>query len=150
MYWFAQKACSAVTCILIRQCMKRLKNWWLNASEIPLVAIPYIFPPFLHTFLHVSPIISPVSLGISHISRCFSLFLFVGLTFVNYLVKNSRETTELLLLYFTPSLKKHEKYVLLLKYWSDRNNGKLTFCLEILSKITTTISISTINPLKLT
>ena len=61
MYLFAHKSYWTVIREWIRQCMKRPENWWLSGSEIPLVAFPYIlfpftFPPFPHTFPHVSPI----------------------------------------------------------------------------------------------
>ena len=68
MYWFAHKAYSAVIHGWIQQCLKQLKNWWLTDSEICLVAIPYMFPPFLNMFPHVSPTVFPVYLGISHVS----------------------------------------------------------------------------------
>ena len=48
--------------------VKQLENWLLSGSKIRLVAIPLMFPSFPHTFAHVSPIVSPVSLGISHVS----------------------------------------------------------------------------------
>ena len=88
MYWFAHKAYSTVIRGWIRQIMKLLENWWLSGSEIRQVAIPYMFPPFPHTFPHVSlcfcieAIIKPnwnkvcknkkVSLGISNVSSCVS------------------------------------------------------------------------------
>ena len=59
----------------MRQCMKQLKNWTLSGSEIPLAAILDIFPPSPHTFPYVSPIVSPVSLGISHVSLGVSPYL---------------------------------------------------------------------------
>ena len=56
---------------------KGLENWSLSGSEIPLAAVPYIFPPFLHMFPHISPIVFPVSLGISYASPGVSpYFLF--------------------------------------------------------------------------
>ena len=65
----------------IRQFIKRLENWWLSGPEIRLVAIPYMFPPFSHTFSLVSTFASPVSLGISPcLPWCFSLFFILGLT----------------------------------------------------------------------
>ena len=72
---FAYNAYSAVIQGWIRHCMKGPGNWWLNGSESHLVAIPYMFSPFPHTFPHVPPTVSPVCLGIYHvflgISPCF-------------------------------------------------------------------------------
>ena len=50
MYWFAHKTYSAVIRAWIRLCIKWVENWWLNGSEIRLVAISYMFPPFPDRF----------------------------------------------------------------------------------------------------
>lgn len=51
-YWFAHKPYLAVIRYGgIWQCMKPFENWWLNCSKFRLVAIPYMFPPFLIHFL---------------------------------------------------------------------------------------------------
>ena len=86
MYWLAHKAYSAVIQGWIRQCMKQPENWLLSGSEIHLVAVPYMFSPFPHTLPHLSPIASPVSWGISHVSPgVSSCFLFKVLRLSEYL-----------------------------------------------------------------
>ena len=83
MYWFAQG--------IIQQShagesgnVKQLENLRLSGSEIHLVAILYMCPSFPRTFPHVSPIVSPVSLDISHVSPVFSLFPILDLTQIIY------------------------------------------------------------------
>ena len=83
MYWFAQG--------IIQQPhagesgnVKQLENLRLSGSEIHLVAIVYMFPSYPRTFPHVSPIVSPVSLGISHVSPVFSLFPILDPTQIIY------------------------------------------------------------------
>ena len=68
MCWITGKAFSAYILGWIRQCMVWLENWWQSGSEICLVVISYMFPPFHYTCPHVSPIVSPVYLSISHVS----------------------------------------------------------------------------------
>ena len=79
MYGLAYEAYLAVIRGWIRQCMKWLENCWISGSEICLVATPYKFLPFPHTLPRISLIVSPVSLGISHVSpgapHCFLISL---------------------------------------------------------------------------
>ena len=88
MYCFAHEAYSTVIHRWTQQCINWLENWWLSGSEICLVAIPYMFAPFSHTFLHVKSIVCPVSLAISHIfcsaSPCFLSYISAICTFFAY------------------------------------------------------------------
>ena len=94
-YWFAHKTYSPVLRGWIRQCRKRLENWWLSGSEIRLVTIPYMFPPFHHTFPLVSPSVSLVSMSIFNVFPwCFFLCPILGLTIFQFVRKKFSECWE--------------------------------------------------------